>query len=289
MAHDLKSRNPVIITIASAALLACTSLAGAQSTSGNTIKLNESPQAQAEGMPGADVPAMESLVPEEDGAVADGTEPVSPRDRGMDDSSLTAQQGTSEEGASGEGSSEEGATADAASDGDTPGETQQAQGQDGDAAGKSAQETQTEPQNNEPGSASDEELATAGSKEGDEMKQAADGDAPDCKSMLDDFRASREELRNKVAEAAKSHPLVLAMADGSFAYVGEEGELSEPLESWFVNEETAKDQEATAKKAEQLLADQKNAECADMLQQAMDSGNAKEGSEQGEPMDKSAN
>lgn len=117
-----------------------------------------------------------------------------------------------------------------------------------------------------------------GSADGEQQKatQTASGD---CESMLKEFRTSADksrskldEQRQKVAAAAQSDPLILAMADGSYVYIGKEGELSEPLESWFADKDTAEKQEATAKEAEGLLKDDKTDKCISLLQEAMNGG-----------------
>ena len=134
--------------------------------------------------------------------------------------------------------------------------------------GKTPNEIQTEAGSNQPGSASDEEMHADGQNEPES-----------CKSMLDrlaatqsQFTKDRDARRADVAAAAQAHPLVLVMADGDFVYLGGEEKLSEPLESWFVNEEIAEKRETAAQKATRLLDEKKDAECATLLQQAMDDG-----------------
>jgi hypothetical protein len=132
--------------------------------------------------------------------------------------------------------------------------------------GETPNEIQTEAGNNQPGSASEEEMQADGQNQPE-----------GCKSMLDrlaatqsQFMKDRDARRVDVAAAAQAHPLVLVMDDGDFVYLGGEEELSEPLESWFVNEEIAEKRETAAQKATRLLDEKKDAECAALLQQAMD-------------------
>lgn len=96
-----------------------------------------------------------------------------------------------------------------------------------------------------------------------------------CQSMLDELdqgvstlREQREKNRDQMAAAATKEPLILAMADGSFVYVGGEEELSEPYESWFVSEQELKRTVLMTEQAKTLMEEKKDAECVELLQQA---------------------
>ncbi len=111
-----------------------------------------------------------------------------------------------------------------------------------------------------------------GDKPVDDIQTAGTGN---CQSMLDELdkgvsslRDEREKNRGQIAAAAAKEPLILAMADGSFVYVGGEEELSEPYESWFVSERELKRTVLMSEEAKTLLEEKKDAECVELLQQA---------------------
>lgn len=73
-------------------------------------------------------------------------------------------------------------------------------------------------------------------------------------ASVGEAEAQRVAMREDVIAAAHKHPLIVTMSDGRIVNLAGEAPLSEPFESWFVNEDVIAEKQDAQRQAEGMAA-----------------------------------